>query len=122
MKADIHSLEIKTYEGYLILKVNKTPKIKFIGLGSLLADFNRFDVKISDEALNILKDSLNNLNINLQKENPSLEILSETRIWWPSNQGIIIPPNELMHIYAIPVHTTISNDIDEQLKNIIKKQ
>lgn len=115
--ADTHTLEIKSYEGWLIIKVINTPKLKNIGLGSMLSDFNKFDVKISDDALSIIKSKL---NTDMDLNNPALEILSETKIWWASSNGLLIPPNELIHIYNIPIHTYCSNDIDEELKNIIK--
>lgn len=116
--ADTHTLEIKSYNDWLILKLIPTPKIKYIGIGTMLSDFNKFDVLISDEALKILK---NNLNKDLDKTDPALEILSEEKIWWASTSGILIKPNELIHIYTIPYHTYVNNDVDEELKKIIKQ-
>jgi len=112
-----HSVEIKAYKKWLIITVVKPgPKIKTIGTGLLFSDFNKLDLLISDEALAILKD---NLNLNLSKPDPVLEIIGTNRIWWASNQNIIIPPNEYFHIYTIPRYTPGPNNIDDNIKNII---
>jgi len=112
-----HTVEIKEYNKWLIITIlNYNIKIKNVGVGLLFSDFNRNDLHISSEALSVLKD---NLNVNIQHKDPVLEIISMDRMWWASNQGIIIPPNEYFHIYTIPNHTLCKNDIDEKIKNII---
>lgn len=112
-----HTLEIKAYNKWLILTIlTSGPKLKQIGTGLLFSDFNKFDLQISDEALVIIKD---NLNLNFDKTEPVLEIISKDRIWWASRQGIIIPPNEIYHIHTIPLHTICNNVIDEKIINNI---
>lgn len=112
-----HTLEIKTYKKWLIITVLQTgPKLKTIGVGTLFSDFNKWDLQISEEALAIITD---NLNCNFDKVEPVLEIISTDRIWWASNRGILIPPNEVYHVHTIPLHTTCNNTIDEKLINII---
>lgn len=112
-----HTVEIKEYNKWLIVTVlDYGPKIKTLGIGTLFSDFNKNDLHISLNALNIIKD---NLNQNIDKKDPVLEIISFNRIWWESDKGIIIPPNEIFHIYTIPLHTICNNDIDEKIKNII---
>jgi hypothetical protein len=115
--ADTHTVEIKEYNNWLIIKLINTPKLKSIGIGSMLTDFNKNDLKISDEALSIIK---NKLNQNKEHQQPALEILSPTKIWWASTTGILIPPNETIHIYDIPIHSYINNDINDELKIKIK--
>lgn len=118
--ADTHTAEILEYNNWLIIKLINSPKLKIVGVGTLLSNINSKDLKISISALNILKA---NLNVNLNKENPALEILSETSIWWASiNNGIIIPPNELLHVYTIPTHSICENKIDDDIKMFINKQ
>ena len=117
--ADIFTLQITTYNKWLILKVNKTPKLRYIGNGSILSDFNSNDIQISKEALEILNK---NLLLNIDQKNPAFEILTKNRIWWPSQSGIIIPPNELIHVFAIPYHTICENVVDEELKKMINNQ
>lgn len=115
-----HTLEIKEYNGWLILTLlNKGPKIKSVGTGLLFSDFNKLDLLISLEALNIIKD---NLAKNFDKKDPVLEIIGIDRIWWASNKGIIIPPNEIYHIYTIPMHTIVDNIVDNNIKKIIQSQ
>lgn len=112
-----HLVEIKEYNKWLIVKViNKSIKIKHIGTGILFSDFTQFDLKISEEALGILK---NNLKNNLLTNNPVLEIITKDKMWWSSNTGIIIPPNEIFHIFELPYHTLCNNIIDNELKKII---
>lgn len=117
----LHSVEIKAYKKWLIITVIKFgPKIKSVGTGLLFSDFNKLDLQISEDAMIILKD---NLNLNLAKPDPVLEIMGTNRIWWASNQSIIIPPNEYFHIYTIPRHTVCpNNDIDEKIKKIIDEK
>ena len=118
--ADTHTAEIKEYNGWLIIKLINSPKLKVVGLGTLLSNINSNDIHISGNALKILK---HNFMQNMDQQNPALEILSETSIWWASvNNGIIIPPGELIHIYKIPVHTECDNVIDDEIKNIINNQ
>jgi hypothetical protein len=112
-----HTIEIKAYKKWLIITVlNYGIKLKSIGTGLLFADFNRHDLKISDEAVAILKD---NLNTNFEKKDPVLEIISTDRMWWASKRGIIIPPNEIYHIHTIPLYTTCDNVVDEEIKKNI---
>ncbi len=118
--ADTHTLEILEYNNWIIIKLNKyTPKLRNIGEGLILSDFNKFDVKISPEALSILNK---NINKNIDKENPVLEIISNDRIAWLSKTGIIIPPNEIFHIFDIPYHTECENIVDEEVKKTINNQ
>ena len=113
----IHLVEIKEYNKWLIIKViNKSIKLKHIGTGILFSGFNQFDLKISNEALVIIKD---NIKKNLSVENPVLEIITKDKIWWASNTGIIIPPNEIFHIFEIPNHLICENNIDDELKKTI---
>lgn len=115
-----HSVEIKAYNRWLIVTVIQYGvKIKSVGTGLLFSDFNRNDLQISDEAMSILKD---NINMNIDKKDPVLEIIAMDRIWWASTQGIIIPPNEHFHIYTIPHHTMCKNDVDEQIKKAIDEK
>jgi hypothetical protein len=117
MFADQESIVIKEYKNYLVLTAYKTPKIKIVGSGSLLSFFNKKDVKISKDALSILKK--------YQQENNndiiSLQIIGKTNIWWNSHYGIIIPPNDKStKIKTIPVHTLIDdNTIDDEIKKVI---
>lgn len=115
-----HSVEIKTYNKWLIITVLQYgTKLKSIGTGLLFSDFNRLDLQISEDALNIIRD---NLNQNIEKKDPVMEIIAIDRIWWASPQGIIIPPNEYFHIYTIPVHTVCDNAVDDAIKKIIDEK
>jgi len=112
-----HSVEINAYKKWLIITVlDYGIKIKNIGTGLLFSGFNKFDLHISDDALVILKD---NLNLNIEKKDPVLEIIAMDRMWWASSQGIIIPPHEYFHIYTIPQFTKCDNTVDEEIKKII---
>jgi hypothetical protein len=112
-----HTVEIKEYKRWLIVTVlDYGFKIKEVGTGLLFSNFNRLDLKISDEAIAIIRD---NLNANLEKKEPVLEIIATDRIWWASRQGIIIPPNEIYHIYTMPLFTKCENAVDEKIKTII---
>ena len=115
-----HSVEIKAYNRWLIVTVIQNGlKLKSVGTGLLFSDFNRYDLHISDEAMAILKD---NIMLNIDKKDPVLEIIAMDRIWWASQQGIIIPPNEHFHVYTIPHHTICKNDVDEKIKNVIDEK
>ena len=112
------SIEIRSYKGWLILKlVSTTPKLKIVGNGTSLINFNRNDVHISPQALSILNS---NIGCNLKEPYPALEVLSENTLWWASiDNGIIIPNNTVMHIHVLPVHTQCDNNIDDKIKEII---
>lgn len=114
MKKDIHVIEIREYNNYLIITVidPKTPKLQYLGSGLLLSGFNEKDVKISPQALNILIRNLKNTHTD-----PALEIISKDKIWWASKRGIIIPPDELINVFIIPYHTVCDNIVDETLKS-----
>jgi hypothetical protein len=112
-----HTVEIKEYKRWLIVTVlDYGFKIREVGTGLLFSNFNRLDLKISDEAMAIIRD---NLNANLEKKEPVLEIIATDRIWWASRQGIIIPPGEIYHIYTMPLFTKCENAVDEKIKTII---
>jgi hypothetical protein len=113
------TVTIKEYKGWLVLTLlNNGPKIKGVGTGILFSNFNKWDLYISDKALSIITD---NLNKNLDKKEPVLEIIAMDRLWWASKQGIIIPPNEIYHIYTIPLFTKCDNEVDEKIKITIDK-
>lgn len=112
-----HTLEIKEYKKWLIITVLEYgAKIRNLGTGTLFFNFNRNDLQISLDAYGILKD---NIKKNMDQKDPVMEIISYDRIWWASDKGIIIPPNEIFHIFTIPMHTTCNNDVDEKIKKII---
>lgn len=111
------TLKITAHKGYLILTLmNKGPKVKAFGVGTMLSNFNDADVYISEEALVILK---NNVMQNMQLKDPVLEIIAKDRLWWSSTTGIIIPPGELLHLYVLPHHTMCANEVDHKLKELI---
>lgn len=117
MFADTQSLIIKEYKGYLVLTKYNTPKIQIKGNGSLLSFFNKKDVHISHEALNLIKSKL---KIQNESNTYALHITSKTNIFWSSHEGIIIPPDEPVIISDIPVHTLITdNSIDTNIKTAI---
>lgn len=121
MYADQESIVIKEYKGYLVLTAYSTPKIKIIGTGSALNLFSRKDVKISKNALEVLrKYSKQNNNSDVI----SLQVLSKTNIWWNSHHGIIIPPNDnSTKIKAIPNHILIDdNTVDSEVKKAIDNE
>lgn len=91
--------------------------MKSVGTGTLLSGFNMNDVHISQPALDILKSYIGFK----QDKEPVVEILSPSSIWFASFRGIIIPPNEILHVYELPYHTLIDNNVDEHLKKIIEK-
>ena len=114
------TLEIVEFNGYLIIKLlDNGPKIKIVGNGTMISNFNNLDVSISLEAILILQK---NLLIDINKPDPALEIISKDKIWWSAlNKGIIIQPNELIHIHCIPFYTVCENIVDDKLKNILNK-
>lgn len=115
----MHTLEIKEYNKFLIIKlVNKTPKLRPVGAGMALINFNKNDLFISESAAELLRTHVNT-NTN---EQPVLEIMSDTSLWYMGNQGLIIPPNEVIHVYAMPQYLVCDNHIDEVLKNTLDKQ
>jgi len=115
-----HSVEIKTHNKWLIITVLQYgTKLKSIGTGILFSGFNRLDLHISEDALDIIRD---NINQNIEKKDPVMEIIATDRMWWASSQGIIIPPNEYFHIYTIPLHTTCNNTVDDEIKKIIDQK
>jgi hypothetical protein len=113
------TLRITTYKGYLILTLmDRGPKTKHVGIGTMLSDFNQRDVLISKKALEIIES---NMSVNLDRPEPVLEVIAADRMWWSSTNGIIIPPNEIYHVYAIPHHTLCDNVIDFKLKDVLDK-
>lgn len=114
----MHTLEIKEYNKFLIIKiVKKTPKLRIVGSGTALINFNKYDILISKEAADILKSHVaifNNTN------GPLLEIMSSSSLWFMGHKGIIIPPNEIIHVYEMPEYTECDNDVDNLLKNTIQ--
>jgi len=114
-----HTIEIKEFNNWLIIKVlDYGPKIKYIGTGLLFSDFNKNDLLISQEALNILSNNLGKIN----NEIPVLEIINFDKIFWQSDKGIIIPPNEIIHVYTIPYFTLCNNNIDDKIIEIINNK
>lgn len=113
-------IEIREYNGYLLIKVNKikTPKLNYIGTGTLFTGFNKEDLGISKEALHLLKTK-NDIKSN---EEPVLEMIGENKLYFASNKSIIIPPNEIFKNYNIPKHTVIDNNIDDVLKEQLNKK
>lgn len=115
MDKKIHSIEIKEYNGWLLISIiHLSPKIKFVGIGTMLSDFNINDLLISKEALSILSKNIGNSHVE-----PALEIIRKDCIWWASKKGILIPPNELLNVYNIPHHTICDNIIDIEIKKHI---
>lgn len=113
----MHSLEIKEYKQYLIIKlVKRTPKINLVGAGTSLINFNKNDLHISKEAAELLKSKVAQFNNEL---GPVMEIMSSSNLWYTGYKGLIIPPNEVVHIYEMPVYTECDNEIDEVLKNTL---
>ena len=114
------TLEIVEFNGYLIIKLldDNGPKIKLVGTGTMISNFNHWDIAISKEALAILEK---NLLQNINKPDPAMEIIAQDKIWWSAiKKGIIIQPNELIHIHCIPFHSICENSVDDKLKNILK--
>lgn len=115
----MHSIEIKEYNKYLIIKlVKRTPKIRSVGTGTALVNFNKYDLCISKEAAAILQQNIATFN---NTQNPVLEIMSSSSLWYMGQQGLIIPPDEIFHIYEMPQYTECDNEVDEVLKNTINK-
>ena len=116
MEKDIHAIEIREYNNYLIITLidDKTPKLQYVGSGLMLNSFNQNDIKISPQALNILIKNLGN-----KYPDPALEIISKDKMWWASKKSIIIPPDELINVFVIPYHITCDNDIDEKIKKVL---
>jgi hypothetical protein len=113
------TLRITTYKKYIILTLlDRGPKVKPVGSGTLLSDFNESDVLISAEALDVLKD---NVMRNLQEPEPTLEIIAKDKLWWVGQTGLIIPPGEIIHIHVMPYHTICENLVDSKLKEFIDK-
>ncbi len=111
-----HTLEIKSYNDWLILTlVNNGPKVKQIGIGTMVSGFNENDILISPEALLLLKKNIGNTH-----KDPAFEIISKDNIWWASYRGIIIPPNELLNVFFIPHHKTCDNTLDEEILKKLK--
>ena len=111
-----HSLEIKSHNDWLILTlVHKGPKVKQIGIGTMVSGFNENDILISPEALLLLKQNIGNIH-----KDPAFEIISNDSIWWASYMGIIIPPNELLNVFSIPYHKLCDNSLDDEILNKIK--
>lgn len=116
MEKDTHIIEIKEYNNYLIVTLidKKTPKMKFVGAGVMLTNFNGNDIKISPQALNILIKNIGNTYAD-----PAFEIISKDKLWWAGKNGIIIPPDELINVFILPHHTVCDNEIDEKLKKVL---
>lgn len=115
--ADSAAVKICLYNGHLILTVldKNTPKIRTLGLGQSLTNFNEKDLLISEEALTeISKIAANNKKCDIT----GLEFITKNNIWWASNQdGIILKiSEECIRVYAIPKHTICKNEIDPKLK------
>lgn len=115
----MHTLEIKEYNKFLIIKIVKiTPKLRSVGAGTALINFNKNDIFISREAADILKSQVAVFN---NEQSPVLEIMSSSSLWFMGNKGIIIPPEEIVHIYDMPLYTECDNVVDDMLKNTIQK-
>lgn len=115
----MHTLEIKEYNRYLVIKVAKrTPKLRSVGTGTALINFNKYDIQISREAADILKSNIATFD---NTDTPVLEIMSSSSLWYLGTQGLIIPPGEIFHIYEMPEYTECDNEIDVVLKNTINK-
>jgi len=116
-------IKITYHPGTLILTLMdpKSPKVKKVGTGLLLSQFNNRDVLISNDALNVL---LNSIPANKSKKDIGLEVISKSSIWWASSSGGIILPmmDSEINIYEIPWHTTTPNDVDEKLLKILDKK
>jgi len=115
----MHTLEIKEYNQFLIIKVVKrTPKLRSVGTGTALINFNKYDLHISKQAANILQSQVAVFD---NSQNPVLEIMSSSSLWYMGTQGLIIPPGEIFHIYEMPQYIECDNEVDEILKNTINK-
>lgn len=113
----MHSLEIKEYNKYLIIKlVNNTPKIHLVGAGTSLINFNKNDLRISKEAAALMQTKIAKFNNDI---GPVFEIISSTNLWYFGYKGLIIPNDEVVHIYEMPLYTECDNEIDEVLKNTL---
>lgn len=116
-------IKITYHPGTLILTLMdpRSPKVKKVGTGLLLSQFNNRDVLISNEALTILMSSI---PANKSKKDIGLEVISKSSIWWASQSGgIILPMMESeINIYDVPWHTITSNDIDEKLLKLLDKK
>lgn len=117
-KADTHTINICAYKGYLICTVNNTPKLIPTGIGSVLSNFNKKDVQISNEALIILRGNI--IAPIITKDVIGLKIFSKSKIYWSSKGNIIVHKNDIA-VYDIPVHTIVDNIIDSKIKEQLDK-
>jgi hypothetical protein len=118
----MHTIEIKEYNKFLIIKlVKQTPKLRPVGAGMALINFNKNDLFISESAADILRTYTLLQNSTNTLDQPVLEIMSDSSLWYMGTQGLIIPPGEIIHVYAMPHFTVCDNDIDEVLKNTLDK-
>lgn len=116
----MQSVEIKMKDGWLVLKLvnHLSPKINVNGYGTSLINFNANDLLISNEALLYLKRQLNK---RLNEQNPAIDFINVNNIWWGAmKSGIVLQPNELIHIREIPTHNICDNIIDDEVIKIIK--
>lgn len=109
-----YTIKILHYNKHFIIKINHTPKLKVVGNGVMLRQFNNNDVLISFEALEQLKKHYNN-----KKDNPVIEVVNNDTIWIASYNNIIIPDTENINVFDIPYCTLIKNDIDQNIKNFL---
>lgn len=108
-------IEIKEYKGYLILKrITTSVNLRTVGVGSMLSNIKANDVGISDEAYKVLYTHVGNTY-----SNPALEAISPAKIWWASQDGLIIDPTSAVNIFAMPNRTACDNDVDEKIKTLI---
>ncbi len=108
-------IEIKEYKGYLILKlITKSHNLRTVGVGCMLSNIKTTDIGISEEAYKVLYTHIGNTYAN-----PALEVISPSKMWWASQDGLIIDPSTQVNIFAIPNKTVCDNEIDEKIKTLI---
>lgn len=117
--ADDYTLSICTYKNFLICKLNKTPKAIVVGIGTNISNFNKNDIHMSKESLDLFNKNLKNITDN-NFDNKGLIVYTKNKLFLSTYDNIILNINDAQ-IYDIPTHTIIENTVDDNIKNELDK-